>query len=479
MALNRFVMALCKAACAFYGLVADATHRLNAMAANPVFCTDSNRPVGRLRGRAKDGQLLVASGRLIPTVRRVSEASLSTVSEQGVHLRLTKAEFLRLPRYRPDDDLATDVYQSLRGSPPLRGFGLSSIDVSVSDGVVRLAGHLPNDRLRDEAITAASRTDGVLRVEDQLVIDDELESAVALALTRHPSLQPSKVLVSADLGKVTLEGEVETDQQVHLAVREAERVPGVVRVENRLRVRAAGAIPGPRRHGPIVLFFGAPGSGKSTFSRYAAAKLRVPWISAGVELRVAAIEEPWMAPALAAGRLLPDPDVDRVILSRLTRQGGGFVLDGYPRSSSQAVSLLDFLRERSWRVDLVYRLRVPPEVVVGRLQARGRLDDVPDAIWERLHLYWIETEPVVGLLEEKAGLTVVDIDNSGSPGETERRLDESLEPLTAIQAATLPDAWDEVVAESFPASDPPPWPGSIGAPDSELRPPRSPRRIPA
>jgi adenylate kinase len=440
------------------------------VAESPVFCTDSQKPAGRLWGRAperhQDGQLLVATGRWIPTVRRVPEALVSTFSEQAVHLRVTTDQFLRLPLYRPDSEVAANVHRSFRGSQPLRLYGTSSIAVSVTDGVVTLAGHIPNDRLRDEAITRASRAEGVVRVEDQLVVDEELASAVAIALTRHPSLQPSKVHVSADLGTVALAGELETEQQVHLAVVEAEQVPGVVRVDNRLRVREPDHKTSPqRRQGPIVLFFGSPGSGKSTVGRYVAAKLGVPWISAGLELRVAAIEEPWMAPALAAGRLLPDADVNRVILGRLTREGTGFVLDGYPRSAGQAMSFLDFLRERSWRIDLAYRLRVPPEVVVQRLQARRRLDDVPEAIWERLHLYWIETEPVVGLLEEKAGVAVVDVDNAGPMKETERRLDETLRALLVIASGAQPDTWDEVVVESFPASDPPPWPGSIGAPD--------------
>ncbi len=450
------------------------------MAANPVFCTDSKKPVGRLHGHTKDGQLLVASGRWNPTVRRVPEALVSTFSEQAVHLRVTKAEYLRLPLFLPEGEVVENVYRSLRRSTPLRMYGTSSIEVSVTDGLVKLAGHLPNDRLRDEAIRAASRADGVIRVENQIVIDEELESVVARALTRHPSLQPSKVLVSAELGAVTLGGELETAQQVHLAVSEAERVPGVVRVDNRLRVHDTRVQTSTlRRHGPMVLFFGAPGSGKSTFSKYVAAKLGVPWISAGLELRVAAIEEPWMAPVLAAGRLLPDPDVDRVILSRLTREGTGFVLDGYPRSPAQVTSFLDFLRERRWRIDLAYRLRVPPEVVVARLQARGRADDVPEVIWERLRLYWVETEPVVGLLEEKAGVTIVDIDNSGGPEDTEHQLDESLRGLMIASRSVPLDLWDEVVSESFPASDPPPWPGSVGGPDSEVRPPPGPRRIPA
>jgi hypothetical protein len=37
-------------------------------------------------------------------------------------------------------------------------------------------------------------------------------------------------------------------------------------------------------------------------------------------------------------------------------------------------------------------------------------------------------------------------------------------------AAIEPDVWDEILMQTFPASDPPPWPGSIGGPAAPTQP---------
>jgi hypothetical protein len=80
-------------------------------------------------------------------------------------------------------------------------------------------------------------------VEDQLVSDERLASAVAVAMHPFPELQPSRVTVHASLGTVVLEGAVDSSRDVELARSVAAGVPGVVSVESRLRVR--GAEPGP------------------------------------------------------------------------------------------------------------------------------------------------------------------------------------------------------------------------------------------
>ena len=88
---------------------------------------------------------------------------------------------------------------------------------------------------------------------------------------------------------------------------------------------------------------------------------------------------------MAAGHLAPDELVTRAVVPTLEGRDG-YVLDGYPRTLSQATGL-DF--------DAVVYLNVPDDEVERRLLARGREDDTPEAIKERLREYAQDTKPLV------------------------------------------------------------------------------------
>jgi len=178
----------------------------------------------------------------------------------------------------------------------------------------------------------------------------------------------------------------------------------------------------------IILLFGAPGTGKSTYGRHIASKLGVPWISSGRLLREVARQDERIAGFIDSGELVPSEDVERVLFERLAAAGSGFVLDGYPRTVPQARNFLRFLQERSWRLTRVYHLRAPDEVVLQRLLARGRDDDRPDVIRERLRVYRLETEAIIQVLRE-AGTDILEVDTSPPMEEVKRRLDASLEGM--------------------------------------------------
>jgi osmotically-inducible protein OsmY len=69
------------------------------------------------------------------------------------------------------------------------------------------------------------------------VSDQQLEIAVVQALADHPRVHPDEIAVQAQNGDVTLRGTVPGPLERETAVRAARAVPGVVRVEDRLRVR--------------------------------------------------------------------------------------------------------------------------------------------------------------------------------------------------------------------------------------------------
>jgi BON domain-containing protein len=208
-----------------------------------VFCTDDRRPVGRVEGwltTPEQGQeLLVRSGWWEPLIRRVPSSDIAWADSRAVQLSLDRQQFLKRQLYLPDEELQLAVYESLRTFSPLRYTTIRytpfrSVAIQVHHGIVRLSGHVANELHRREAVQRAAATPGVLHVEDGLVTDEQLVSAVALAMLPHRELQPSRVRISASLGKVVLEGELDSTCDVELATAVAAAVPGATSVESRL-----------------------------------------------------------------------------------------------------------------------------------------------------------------------------------------------------------------------------------------------------
>ena len=212
----------------------------------PVFSSDDGRPVGRVQRwptSAEGRQLLVRSGWWSSTVRRVALSDVASVESRGVLLGLDREHFLRQPRYVPDDELGVAAYEALWTVVPLRYAAVRSIEIQVRDGVVRLSGHVANEVRRRQAIRRVNAAPGVVQVKDDLVTDEQLVKAVALAMLPYRELQPSRVRISSDAGRVILEGELESPRDVELAIWVAGSVPGVASVESGLLARER---PGPR-----------------------------------------------------------------------------------------------------------------------------------------------------------------------------------------------------------------------------------------
>jgi adenylate kinase len=132
-----------------------------------------------------------------------------------------------------------------------------------------------------------------------------------------------------------------------------------------------------------------PGGGKGTQGVRLARELDVDHISSGDVLRREVAEDSELGREvkahMAAGRLAPDELVTRAVLPVIEALGG-YVLDGYPRTLSQAQGL---------EFDAVVYLKVPDDVVMERLLARGREDDKPEVIRERLREYEQDTAPLI------------------------------------------------------------------------------------
>jgi adenylate kinase len=150
-----------------------------------------------------------------------------------------------------------------------------------------------------------------------------------------------------------------------------------------------------------VVLLGPPGAGKGTQAQKLAEKLGIPQVSTG-ELFRRNIESGTKLGLeakryLDAGDLVPSDLTNALVEDRLDESdaGGGFILDGYPRSLEQAKALHDMLERHQTMIDAVLEFRVSQEELLERLKGRGRADDTDEVILNRMKVYRDETAPLL------------------------------------------------------------------------------------
>lgn len=97
------------------------------------------------------------------------------------------------------------------------------------------------------------------------------------------------------------------------------------------------------------------------------------------------------------------------------------ILDGFPRLLDQAKWLVDSQTDHGRHVKLVVVLEVPRKELLKRLSIRGRADDTPEAIDQRLNIYRQEMYPILSYLTEQ-NIPVVHIDGVGAVGQVHDRI---------------------------------------------------------
>ena len=192
-----------------------------------------------------------------------------------------------------------------------------------------------------------------------------------------------------------------------------------------------------------LLILGKQGAGKGTQAGRLAAEINIPHISTGDMFR-AAIRDGTSFGRKAKGfmdrgELVPDDVVIGLVAERLAQDDAlmqGFLLDGFPRTRSQAEELERVLLPET--LDAAIDIEVPTAVVLKRLSGRRvciecgapyhvdappqhnwtcdidgaavvqRDDDTEAAISRRLDLYERETGPLIDFYGERGVLVPVD-----------------------------------------------------------------------
>ena len=131
-----------------------------------------------------------------------------------------------------------------------------------------------------------------------------------------------------------------------------------------------------------VVLLGPPASGKGTQGRRLAHSLGLGYLGTGAVLREE-IEQGTLLgqqaqPILARGGYLPDELMCPIIADWLSRQSGGWVLDGFPRSLPQAEFLDHWLASRNLKLDAAVLLEVPLPELLARIADRV---ECPDCRW--------------------------------------------------------------------------------------------------
>lgn len=215
-----------------------------------------------------------------------------------------------------------------------------------------------------------------------------------------------------------------------------------------------------------IVLLGAPGSGKGTQAKRLMADRHIPQISTGDMLREAVASGTRFGlqakPIMESGNLVPDEIVLGIISERLGKPDAadGFILDGFPRNTQQALDLSELLDQLGAPLDTAVLLHVDFDILMKRLTGRrtcsltGKLlniyyssqeeldectnaggeliqreDDNEETIANRLEVYRKNTEPLIDFYSKRGKLTTV-----GAEG----TIDEVYERMLAALGAVNP-----------------------------------------
>jgi adenylate kinase len=184
-----------------------------------------------------------------------------------------------------------------------------------------------------------------------------------------------------------------------------------------------------------LLIVGPPGAGKGTQAARICERFDIPTISTGDIFRKNIADQTELGRQVKAivdaGDYVPDTLTNALVTDRLNEADatGGFLLDGYPRTTDQIAFLDALLAKRGQSLDAVIQLVADQDEVVTRLRKRaieqGRTDDTEEAIRHRQEVYARETAPLIPVFRERGIL--IEVDGLGDIDEISARIADALE----------------------------------------------------
>lgn len=171
----------------------------------------------------------------------------------------------------------------------------------------------------------------------------------------------------------------------------------------------------------MIVFFGPAGAGKSVQGQILAAREGWRWLSAGRLLRDT--RNPELLAHMQKGELAPVAQVNSIMGDAIKNAANidQIIIDGFPRELEQAKWLVESQPEHGRAIGVVIVLEVPREELMKRLAVRGRADDTPEAIDERLRIYRQEMYPILGYFTEQH-IPVVHLNGEGTVGQVHDRI---------------------------------------------------------
>lgn len=210
-----------------------------------------------------------------------------------------------------------------------------------------------------------------------------------------------------------------------------------------------------------LILMGAPGAGKGTQAEKISEKFNIPTISTGDTLRRAIKADTEMGRKAKTfiddGQFVPDEVVIDIIKDYLATDTckNGFILDGFPRSLSQA----EALDAMGTNIDVVVSIDVADDVIVERMSGRRvcacgasyhvrynppsvenvcdkcgsalytRVDDNAETVKNRLQTFHDLTEPIAAYYDAKGKL--IRVDGHGAVEDVTARMFAALESIEA------------------------------------------------
>ncbi|MDB4599903.1 adenylate kinase [Alphaproteobacteria bacterium] len=172
-----------------------------------------------------------------------------------------------------------------------------------------------------------------------------------------------------------------------------------------------------------IILFGAPGAGKGTQAERLVSRRGLVQLSTGEMLRAAIAAGTDLGQRakviIDRGELISDDIIVEMIAARIDGDcANGAILDGVPRTVSQALALDKMLNSKRLALDYVIEIKVDKAALFARIENRAaetggaRSDDNADTLRKRLEVYYENTAPLLPYYADKRVLKSVDGMNS-------------------------------------------------------------------